>query len=70
MEVECGLASFDREFKAGFWSTVVLPFNVNEEQMAEIKLMVLRLRNWFRMMAKTIPSVLNRYKVCKPMCHT
>ena len=38
VEVECGLASFDREFKAGFWSTVVLPFNVNEEQMAEIKL--------------------------------
>lgn len=37
VEVECGLVSFDREFKEGLWSTVVLPFEVNEEQLSEIK---------------------------------
>ncbi len=35
--VECNMVSFDREFNAAFWSTVVLPFEVNEEQLSEIK---------------------------------
>lgn len=31
--VECLSASFNREFEAGLWSTVVLPFDVDEVQM-------------------------------------
>ena len=31
-DVVCTSASFDREFKAGFWSTVILPFDIDAEQ--------------------------------------
>lgn len=34
VDVECPSVSYNREYKAGLWSTVMLPFDVNEEQMS------------------------------------